>query len=228
MNGCSFLGAGCLTWWWSSWLICSPGWLNDLLVLVPFLDMMCHISEEPSLRKPYTLFLLKGTLCYPKFSFPGKWNQWNPRMEILEDDVLFQRNDLEVPAASFRGSVTGRYPKWCLFEASINWTKKAFLQASPLHFCAGPRPYFVAFNWIFPPVSVIIDHKQHHKSSIAMFSRGLPFNLWNYWLLEGKTNNPSYLCVARMVGQRLVDYRNAFEVEARPQRCGDVFFGGGV
>ena len=99
----------------------------------------------------------------------------------------------------------------------------------PLYiFCAGPRPYFVAFNWIFPPVSVIIDHKQHHKSSIAMFSRGLPFNLWNYWLLEGKTNNPSYLCVARMVGQRLVDYRNAFEVEARPQRCGDVFFGGGV
>jgi len=87
-------------------------WLNDLFALFPFFDVMCLFFRRAGItKKPYTLFLLKGTLCYPKFSFPGKWNQWNPRMEMLEDDVLFQRNDLEVPAASFRGSVRGRYPK---------------------------------------------------------------------------------------------------------------------
>ena len=142
------------------------------------------------------LFLLKGTLCYPKFSFPGKWNQWNPRMEILEDDVLFQRNDLEVPPLVFRGvsqEDTQNDAFWSqeiLYFSQHQLDEKSILASIPSTSVTGQRRYFVVFNWVFPPVLVIIDHKHHHKSSLAMFYRKIPFNLWNYWRLEGKNKQP--------------------------------------
>ena len=70
--------------------------------------------------------------------------------------------------------------------------EKSILASIPSTSVAAPRRYFVVFNWVFPLVLATIDHKHHHKSSLAMFCRGITFQPLKL-LTIGRENNPSYL-----------------------------------
>lgn len=157
MNGCSFFGVGCLTWWWSK------------LVIFHFLHQSPHLEENGTILTDMFTCVAQWFVCFVSFlrrdvSFFQKsrhyektlhfvFTERNPvlpeiffsrQMEPMEPkngDVgrwcSFSKEWFGGSSRQFSGECQRKIPKMMPFEASINWTKKAFLQASPLHFSQG-------------------------------------------------------------------------------------------
>ena len=157
MNGCSFFGVGCLTWWWSKLVIfhfftsipTSGRKWNDfdwyvhlcgsMICLLCFLSSTWCVffSEEPALRKNLTLcFYWKEPCATRNFLFPANGTNGTQEWRCWKMMFFFKGMIWRFQPPVF-GECQRKIPKMMPFEASINWTKKAFLQASPLHFSQG-------------------------------------------------------------------------------------------
>ena len=154
----------------AQWFVC----------FVSFLRRDMSISEEPSLRKPYTCFYWKEPCVTRNYLFPANGTNGTQEWRCWKMMFFFKGMIWRFQPPVF-GGVSEEDTQNDAFWSQHQLDEKSILASIPSTFFAGPRPYFEVFNWVVPPVLVIIDQKHHHKSSLAMFSRGLPFNLWNYW-----------------------------------------------
>lgn len=141
-------------------------------------------SEEPALRKNLTLcFYWKEPCATRNFLFPANGTNGTQEWRCWKMMFFFKGMIWRFQPPVF-GGVSEEDTQNDAFWSQHQLDEKSILASIPSTFFAGPRPYFVVFNWVFPPVLVIIDHKHHHKSSLAMFSKGItfqPLKLLTYW-----------------------------------------------
>lgn len=157
MNGCSFFGVGCLTWWWSKLVIfhfftsipTSGRKWNDfdwyvhlcgsMICLLCFLSSTWCVFFQKSRHYEKTLHFVftERNPVLPEIFFSRQMEPMEPKNGDVGRWCSFSKEWFGGSSRQFSGECQRKIPKMMPFEASINWTKKAFLQASPLHFSQG-------------------------------------------------------------------------------------------
>ena len=122
------------------------GWYS-LVFMVSLSNVVCFVSflrrdvsffqKSRHYEKTLHFVFTERNPVLPEIFFSRQMEPMEPKNGDVGRWCSFSKEWFGGSSRQFSGECQRKIPKMMPFEASINWTKKAFLQASPLHFSQG-------------------------------------------------------------------------------------------